>query len=236
MRLFAGTSGFAYPAWKGSFYPEGLQNGEMLAYYAVRLDAVEINNTFYRMPKSAMFVDWVSKVPDEFSFAIKAPQKITHGARLLDTKPATDRLFEVCAALDRHLGPVLFQLPPQQRTDPERLQHFLQELPPQARVAFEFRHPSWADDAIYTLLGARGAALCVGDSETGSPVPLVPTASFGYLRLRRDEYSELELQQWIARIRDTDWQDVFVFFKHEDEGMAARLALRFRELFRDMHG
>jgi uncharacterized protein YecE (DUF72 family) len=236
VRLFAGASGFAYKPWKGPFYPEGLPDAEMLAYYAARLPAVEINNTFHRLPKAQMLEDWAAQTPDLFRFVLKASRKITHIQRLKDVGDTVGYLFETAATLGAKLGPLLFQLPPHLKKDLDRLRSFLDLVPADRRVALEFRNASWFEDEVFEALRERDAALCVAetgpdDQEGGSaPVPLVRTASWGYLRLRRDDYTDADLQAWSERIRSQGWSEAYVFFKHEDEGAAPKLALRLMEL------
>jgi uncharacterized protein YecE (DUF72 family) len=231
MRIVSGTSGFAYPEWKGSFYPEGLSADAMLGHYAALLPAVEINNTFYRMPKTHVLAGWSAEVPEGFTFAIKASRFITHIRRLKDIGQPVSFLFEQLAALGEKLGPVLFQLPPNLKQDPARLDHLLEQLPVDRRVALEFRHPTWHDDEVYARLRARGVALVAVESdEEGEGSPFVPTASWGYLRLRRKEYGDVELRAWVERLAAAGWTDAFVFFKHEDAGAGPRLAKRFLEI------
>jgi uncharacterized protein YecE (DUF72 family) len=230
MSLFVGTSGFSYKEWKGSFYPEDLPDKQMLHYYAERFRTVEINNTFYRMPSESVLKSWAKEVPGEFAFVLKAPQRITHKLRLKDSEDSVVYLFKVAAALEERLGPVLFQLPPFLRKDLPRLRDFLQILPAGRRVAFEFRHASWFDDEVYDALRGHGAALCIAEAEGDLEVPFVSTAPWGYIRLRRPDYGDRELTSWSRRIREQSWQDAFVFFKHEDEGVGPKLAARFLEL------
>jgi len=227
VRILAGTSGFSYPAWKGSFYPENLPAPRMLACYADRLDAVEINATFYRMPKPETLAAWRAAVRPGFSFALKAPQRITHVNRLREVDDLVAYFYRAASELGPGLGPVLFQLPPSQRKDLPRLKDFLALLPAGGQAAFEFRHPSWFADDVFSTLSERGAALCLTDSEEAS-TPLVPTAGFGYLRLRRAIYESADLSAWAERILCEPWALAVVFFKHEDEarGPAHALALR----------
>ena len=224
----AGSSGFAYKPWKGAFYPEDLPDSEMLSYYAERLNAVEINNTFYRLPKASVLEGWAAQTPPGFRFAIKASRRITHFARLKDEAAEPLRyLLDALSALGARIGPVLFQLPPNMKKDLPRLRAFLERLPEGRQAAFEFRHPSWFADEVFDALRAGNAALCIaesGDSERNAP--LVATAAWGYLRLRRDDYDASRIAAWAARIRDQDWREAYVFFKHEDSGAAPRLALQ----------
>ena len=230
MQILVGTSGFSYAPWRGSFYPEKLPQGSMLAYYAERLPAVEINNTFYHMPTADMLRGWAEQTPAGFRFALKSPRRITHERRLADVGDSLTRLHEVAAALGDKLGPILFQLPPNQRKDLPRLTRFLDELPAGMRAALEFRHASWFSSDVYEALRARDAALCVAESEDLA-TPLEPTAGWGYLRLRRQDYGESELVAWAERLRaQAGWQCAYVFFKHEEEGKGPVLAARLREL------
>jgi uncharacterized protein YecE (DUF72 family) len=231
MRWRVGTSGFSYDEWIGSFYPEDLPGAGRLAFYAARLPAVEINNTFYRMPKAAVLEGWAAQAGPGFRFALKAPRRITHAKAAEDTSEAAAHLFRVAGALGDALGPVLFQLPPWARKDLGRLRAWLDAAPEGRRVALEVRHPSWLDDDVQALLRERGAALCAADfDEPERKVPLVATAPFGYLRLRAADYDDAALRGWAAEIAAQPWDEAYVFFKHEDAGAAPRLAARLLEL------
>lgn len=231
MRLFVGTSGFSYKAWKGPFYPETLAERDMLAWYAGRLSTVEINNTFYRSPAREQLERWAAVVPPGFVFVLKAPQRITHRAKLEGVAPLVLDLWRAAEGLGAHRGPILFQLPPFLRKDLALLGAFLERLPAGLRAALEFRHASWDDEETRALLRAHGAALCLADVDGEQAPPLHATARHGYLRLRRTSYAEGELERWVERVLAQDWDDAFVFFKHEDEGLAPRLALAFRAAF-----
>jgi uncharacterized protein YecE (DUF72 family) len=224
-----GTSGFSYPAWKGRFYPAELRPTEMLRYYAERLSTVEINNTFYRMPQEKLLVGWAEQVPEGFQFALKAPQRITHQKRLAEAADPTVHFFRVASALGARLGPALFQLPPNMKKDLPRLEAFLAALPAGARPAFEFRHPSWFEDDVLGALAARGASLCVAESEELA-TPVAATTSWGYLRLRREDYDDAAIAAWAARILAQPWQEAFVYFKHEDAGRGPALAEKLSRL------
>ena len=203
----------------------------MLSFYASRLGSVEINNTFYRMPKTDLLERWRDAVPDTFRFALKASRRITHQQRLKDAGDSVDYLFRTAEVLGERLGPFLFQLPPYLRRDLDRLAGFLGLLPDGMRAAFEFRHASWFDDEVFTLLADAGASLCIADAGSDHDAPLVATADFGYLRLRREDYDETALRAWADRIRRQPWRETHVFFKHEDDGAGPRMAAQFEALF-----
>ena len=217
MRLFAGTSGYAFKEWKGSFYPEDLKDAGMLGHYATRYPTVEINNTFYRLPKEHVLADWASQVPEGFTFSIKASQRITHFARIKpECESALQFLLANTAALGTRIGPILFQLPPNLQKDIERLRAFLAMLPVGGRYAIEFRHDSWFDDDVFGLLRERDVPMCIIDQpDFGAPV--VSTASWGYVRLHRFDYNEFALTEWAKRVAAEKWSDVYVYLKH-DEG------------------
>ena len=231
MRLWVGTSGFSYKEWKGHFYPEDLPASGMLAYYGERLNSVEINNTFYRMPSTKVLGDWGGKVPASFRFVLKASRKITHFKRL---KPeAADELgylLDVSSELGERRGPILFQLPPNFKKDLERLKDFLALFPDGFRAAFEFRNTSWFDEDVYDALREHNVALVAADTGKDEDPPVVATASYGYARLRKEVYEPGEIESWVERLTSPDWEDSFVFFKHEDEGAGPALAKTFREL------
>jgi uncharacterized protein YecE (DUF72 family) len=230
MNLYVGTSGYAYKEWKGSFYPKDLPEKQMLHFYGERFKSVEINNTFYRMPKQSVLEAWAAEVPADFKFVIKASQRITHFQRLQDCSDLIKYLVEVTAGLKQRLGPLLFQLPPNLKKDVPRLREFFTCIPLDCQLAFEFRHESWFDAETFDLLRQRNASLCIAEAEEGIAVPFQPTADWGYLRLRRPDYTDVELKEWIERIRKTNWKDAFIFFKHEDEGKGPQMAKRFLEL------
>jgi uncharacterized protein YecE (DUF72 family) len=217
-KVWAGASGYAYKEWKGSFYPEKIQPDAMLHWYAERLPAVEINNTFYQMPKVAVLDHWAQATPEAFRFAIKASRRITHDARLKADAAADSvaYLYRNLATLGAKRGPVLFQLPPFLKKDVPRLQEFLHLLPEGHLAAFEFRDDSWFDDDVYAALEAAGASLALSEREGSSaPPPLVETAPWGYLRLRLENYSDDDLAQWTRRLAATRWQETHVYFMHE---------------------
>jgi uncharacterized protein YecE (DUF72 family) len=230
MKLYVGTSGFAYKEWKGSFYPGDLPEKRMLNYYGEHFRTVEINNTFYRMPTVTLLQAWADEVPADFRFVLKASQRITHHHRLVDADEDVGYLLDVAATLQQRLGALLFQLPPNLKKDVPRLDAFLALLPPPHRAAFEFRHPSWFDDEVFALLRAHQVALCIAEAEGDLEVPVVATADWGYLRLRRPDYGDAALRAWVKRVRQQDWQQAFVFFKHEEAGRGPQLAQRFLQL------
>ncbi len=218
MTFWVGTSGFSYKEWKGRFYPEDLPNDEMLSYYGERLNAVEINNTFYRVPPRKLLNDWSGKVPAAFSFVLKASRKITHNKRLKDADDELGFLMGVSSELGERRGPILFQLPPYLKKDVERLRDFVALFPKAFRSAFEFRNETWFDEEVYAVLADADSALVVADTGKDGDPPVVRTAWYGYARLRKEVYEPGELARWARIFKDQDWGDVFVFFKHEDEG------------------
>ena len=226
-----GTSGYTYPEWKGSFYPAGLPAARMLGYYGERFSAVEVNYTFRRMPTAKAMETWSAATPPHFTFVLKAPQRITHFARLANVDDAVRLFCDTARTLGPKLGPLFFQLPPTFKRETGRLADTLYLIPPDLRCAFEFRHPSWFADEVYEVLRARNAALCIADNEEGT-TPEVATADWGYVRLRAVEYGDDELARWIQAMGDVGagWRDAFVFFKHEDSASGPRLAARFEAL------
>jgi len=230
MNLYVGTSGYSYKEWKGSFYPEDLPPKQMLRFYGERFRAVEINNTFYRMPKPAVLEAWADEVPADFKFVLKAPQRITHMKRLKDAWEPLSYLLAAAGTLKERLGPLLFQLPPNLKKDLARLHEFLELLPAEHQAAFEFRNQTWFDEDVFRLLRDHQATLCIAEAESELEVPFVVTADWGYLRLRKPDYGDVELKSWVDRVRDQNWSDAFVFFKHEDEGKGPQMAKRFLEL------
>jgi uncharacterized protein YecE (DUF72 family) len=226
-KLLAGASGYSFKEWKGTFYPADMKPDGMLAFYSQRLPTVEINNTFYRMPKVEMLENWARTTPEGFRFAIKASRRITHFAHL-KADSAGDSvafLYRCLEALGGKRGPVLFQLPPTLKKDVARLRDFLALLPADHHAAFEFRNESWFADEVYDLMRSAGAALCLSEREDALPPPLVETAPWGYVRLRLEQYSEADLEAWAERLGRTQWQQVFVYFMHEPTAPAYAAAL-----------
>lgn len=227
--LHIGTSGYNYPEWRGSFYPDTLPASRMLGYYAERFSTVEINYTFYRMPTDVVVAGWVAGTPDGFTFALKAPQRITHMARLRDCADTVTRFFAAVDGLGPRRAPALFQLPPNFKFDLPRLETFLDMLPAGARAAFEFRHPSWFHDETFALLRSRNLALCVADSDRLETPPTI-TADYAYFRLRDEGYEPDDIDAWAETITDitAGCRDVFVYFKHEQEGTGPAFASMLR--------
>jgi uncharacterized protein YecE (DUF72 family) len=230
MNIYTGTSGYSYKEWKGAFYPADLPAKRMLRFYGEHFRAVEINNTFYRMPKAAVVEAWAAEVPPNFQFALKAPQQITHRQRLKGPADSVKELLDTARALKKRLGPMLFQLPPFFKKDASALRDFLALLPSGCRAAFEFRHQSWLEQEVFDLLHEHRAALCIADAENDLEIPFIATAEWGYLRLRRTEYTGRELKAWAGRAREQPWKEAFVFFKHDDVGRGPAMAGQFAAL------
>ena len=232
VRLHVGTSGYNFPEWRGSFYPPKLPSAKWLEYYAQQLGTVEINYTFYRMPNDKTVAGWDAATPESFIFALKAPQRITHIARLRNIDEPLRRFLDTVGKLHAKLGPVLFQLPPNFKKDLARLGDLLTQFPSNVRAACEFRHASWWSDDVYELLRSTNTALCIADTEEGT-TPDVSTADFGYLRLRDEGYSDEALKEWRRRVQalGSAWTDAYVFFKHEEQGVGPKLAAEFQKLF-----
>jgi len=229
-RVWIGTSGYNYPEWKGAFYPDKIKPADMLKFYGQQFDSVEINYTFYRMPNAKSIDGWLADTPGDFRFVLKAPKRITHERRLKDFGDTLAVFVRLASGLEGRLGPLLFQLPPNLKKDLPRLEAFLDEMPDTARAAFEFRHESWFDDDVLGALRARGAALCVADSEKIS-APVVQTAAFSYFRLRDEGYQDADIAAWTDRVREAVASgEVYVFFKHEDSGKGPMFARRMKSL------
>jgi uncharacterized protein YecE (DUF72 family) len=230
VKFWIGTSGFQYAEWKGNFYPEHLPAAKMLPFYAERLATTEINYTFHRIPAAKTIDNWKQLTPENFRFSLKAPQKITHFAKLRDCADTLRYFYDVVSALEAKLGPVLFQLPPNFKKDTFVLGDFVNGLPGGIRAAFEFRHESWFDEEVFDLLNATKTALCIADSEKLT-APKIPTANWGYLRLRREDYSKIDIEHWVEFVRaQHGWDDVFIYFKHEEAGIGPKLAAQMMAL------
>lgn len=232
MTLHVGTSGFSYKEWKGGFYPSDLPAQKMLHFYGERFQSVEINYTFRGTPSTELLETWASAVPESFKFVLKAPQRITHIQRLKEPELLLILFHDLIQSLGSKVGVVLFQLPPNFKKDLQRLKDFLEVLPTDLRCAFEFRHQSWFDDETFALLRQHKVAMCLADADNELETPFVSTADWGYVRLRRSDYNDAELKSWLKQIRAQQWSDVFVFFKHEDEGKGPRMGTRLLELAR----
>jgi uncharacterized protein YecE (DUF72 family) len=217
MKIWAGASGYSFKEWCGPFYPEKTKPEAMLPWYSQRLPTVEINNTFYRMPRPEVLANWAACTPEAFRFAIKASRRITHMSRIKAESSVEPLgwLYKNLESLGPKRGPVLFQLPPNMKKDLPRLESFLQLLPADHRAAFEFRNDSWFADDVYAALRGAGAALVLSEREDATPPPMVETAPWGYVRLRLESYSEDDLARWAERLAATGWSDTFVYFMHE---------------------
>ena len=225
MAVWIGTSGFQYAEWKGNFYPEDLSTAKMLPYYAERLNTTEINYTFHRIPAAKTIENWNKLTPANFRFALKAPQKITHWSKLRDCADTMRYFHDVTSSLGEKLGPVLFQLPPNFKKDTFVLADFVNCLPEGARAAFEFRHESWFSDEVWEIFRAHNVALCLNETAEFA-APRVVTANFGYLRLRREDYSGDDIAAWSDFVREQspNWSDAFIYFKHEEAGVGPKFA------------
>jgi uncharacterized protein YecE (DUF72 family) len=225
MAIRVGTSGYNYPEWKGTFYPETMPAARMLPYYAERFSTVEINYTFYRMPNEKIVAGWSAATPADFRLTLKAPRRITHDARLRDCAGTVRQFLDVAGTLGPKLGEVLFQLPPNLKLDVELIDDFLGTLPPGIPAAFEFRHPSWFSPEVIARLRARNLALCIADSEKLS-APVEITADHAYFRLRDEGYTPDDIQRWADTIRErtSACREVFVYFKHEEQGKGPEFA------------
>ena len=231
MEIRAGTSGYSYKEWRGAFYPEDLSPDDWLSYYASQLDAVEINNTFYRMPKTHVVEAWRDAVPEHFRFVLKASRRITHQGRLLNVEEATGYLVDRARILENHLGALLFQLPPNMKADVERLKRFQGFIPDDIPVAFEFRNSTWDTNSVDTALRDAGHAKVVShdSAETKASESAILGGPLTYLRLRAERYSKPELRKWASRVIKSSPQQALVFFKHEDAGAGPKLAKQFLE-------
>jgi uncharacterized protein YecE (DUF72 family) len=231
-RVLVGTSGYNYPEWRGSFYPEKFSTDKMLAYYADRFPTVEINYTFYRIPSEKLLAGWAAGTPDNFTFTLKAPQRITHLAKLQRCEDLLQTFTRTARTLGPKLGVLLFQLPPTFRKNIDVLSAFLELLPDGTRAAFEFRHQSWFDAAVFDALRARNLALCVADSEKLS-TPVEVTADYGYFRLRDEGYQPEDIEGWARTIGALPGVgDAFVYFKHEEQGLGPEFAQRMIDALR----
>jgi uncharacterized protein YecE (DUF72 family) len=227
MKLLVGTSGFGYKEWLGKFYPEKIPPKEMLGYYAQRLPTVEINNTFYQQPTEAVLSSWAEQVPEDFIFAFKTPQVITHFKRLHNVEDEAAYFFRTLERLNQRLGPVLVQFPKNFKANPPLLANFFELIPPYIACAFEFRSPTWLTGEVFDLLKSRNFSLCTPDADDNPPAEIIKTASWGYLRLRRAGYPAADLSRWLEQIRTQLWDRAFVYFKHEETAKGPETARRF---------
>jgi uncharacterized protein YecE (DUF72 family) len=235
-RYLIGTSGYNYPEWRGSFYPEKFPTAKMLAFYAERFNTVEVNYTFYRIPTPALLEGWARGTPDGFTFTLKAPRRITHDSKLQRVEDLTRTFCRTATTLGSKLGVLLFQMPPTMKRDDAVLAAFVETLPDGTRAAFEFRHASWHDDAVFDLLRRRNLALCIADSEKMS-TPVVPTADYAYFRLRDEGYQPADIAGWATTISGLDGiADAYVYFKHEEQGKGPEFAQLLRQSLESGNG
>jgi len=227
--IYIGVSGFGHKEWRGKFYPEKMRPAEMLPYYAERFSTVEINNSFWKLPAPSVFQGWAAETPKDFLFAVKAPRLITHIKRLKNVNELLAQFLKTTAVLKNHGGPLLFQLPPNFAKKLPELTAFLKLLPKGTRATFEFRHASWFDEEVYALLRKHKCALCIAEDDE-LQTPFVATTDWGYLRLRRANYETLALKRILKQIREQDWRETFVFFKHEETASGPRFANKMLEL------
>ena len=218
MRFYIGTSGYNYPEWRGSFYPEKFPTAKMLAFYAERFTTVEVNYTLYRMPTQGLLEGWAKGTPDGFTFTLKAPRRITHDSKLQRCEDLTRTFCQTASTLGSKQGALLFQLPPTFKRDDAVLSAFVDLIPEGTRAAFEFRHASWHDEAVFDVLRRRNIALCIADSEKMS-TPVVATADYAYFRLRDEGYGDADIERWARVMKDLPGlSDAYVYFKHEEQG------------------
>lgn len=226
MTVFVGTSGYNYPEWRGTFYPEKFSTNKMLAYYAERFPTVEINYTFYRIPTEKLLAGWAAGTPEQFTFTLKAPRRITHDSKLQRVEDLTLTFCKTAQTLGSKLGVLLFQLPPTFKKDAAVLRDFAELLPEGTRAAFEFRHASWFDPEVFDVLRGRNLALCVADSEKMS-APVEITADYAYFRLRDEGYQQADIERWAGIIATLDRVTAsYVYFKHEEQGLGPEFAKR----------
>lgn len=229
MHLWIGTSGFQYPEWKGKFYPATLPASRMLPYYAEHFSSTESNYSFRQIPSLKTLEKWAAATPSGFKFSFKAPQKITHLAKLRGCGETVRFFHDTIQTLGSKLGATLFQLPPTLKKDRELLAAFLSERPAESTAAFEFRHPSWFDDDVFACLQQHGAALCLAEAPN-LETPPVATTDFGYLRLRREDYTSPQIARWAEFVQARrEWREAFVYFKHEEAGVGPRFAQEFKK-------
>jgi uncharacterized protein YecE (DUF72 family) len=225
-RVLVGTSGYNYPEWRGTFYPEKFSTNKMLAFYAERFPTVEINYTFYRMPTEKLLEGWAAGTPEHFTFTLKAPKRITHDAKLQRCEETVQSFCRIARTLGPKLGVLLFQLAPNFKKDAGVLEAFLGLLPDGTRAAFEFRHASWFEADVFDALRAKNVALCIADSEKLS-TPVEMTADYAYFRLRDEGYQQADIEKWAGIVKALPPAEAFVYFKHEEQGLGPEFAKRF---------
>jgi uncharacterized protein YecE (DUF72 family) len=230
--VLVGTSGYNYPEWRGTFYPEKFSTDKMLAFYAERFPTVEINYTFYRMPSERLLAGWSAGTPAGFRFTLKAPRRITHDSRLQHCEELVDGFCRTARTLGPKLGVLLFQLPPTFKKDVAILRNFVALLPEGTRAAVEFRHPSWHDAEVFRALRERNVALCIADSEKMS-TPVEVTADYTYFRLRDEGYQTADIERWAGTIASLAVKEGFVYFKHEEQGLGPEFAQRLMTVLRE---
>ena len=225
MTTWIGTSGFQYPEWKGKFYPEKMPASKMLGYYAERFSSTESNYTFRSIPSEKTILKWAENTPLHFKFSFKAPQRITHFSKLRECKEILGVFHQPLSLAGDKLGAVLFQLPATFHRDVDVLRSFLADIPQGMRAAFEFRHESWFDDSVFEALRAANAALCLAENEELATPPIA-TADFGYLRLRREDYTPAQIKKWARYVQgqQTAWREAFIYFKHEERAVGPEFA------------
>ena len=228
--IHIGTSGYNYPEWRGSFYPEKFPTSKMLAYYSARFDTVEVNYTFYRIPTPALLEGWANGTPDGFLFTLKAPRRITHDSKLQRVEELTRNFCQTATTLGPKLGVLLFQFPPTFKRNDAVFGDFLGLLPEGTRAAFEFRHASWHDDVVFQMLRERNLALCIADSDKMS-TPVVATADYTYFRLRDEGYQQPDIERWAGTIKQASAANpAYVYFKHEEQGKGPEFAQALRAI------
>ena len=233
MELYVGTSGYSYKEWKGNFYPEDIKPDKMLNFYSGQFSTVEINNTFYRVPPKSVFETWKKQVPKDFRFSIKAPQKITHIKRLKDVEEDNKYFVDTIKSLGNKLGIILFQFPPYFKKNIELLQSFVEQIPGNITSAFEFRHESWFEEDLLSLLKEKKFAICLSETDKEPGIEIISTADKGYLRLRKSDYTKSEIKKWFSKIKKQNWETAFIFFKHEDGAKGPKFAKQLIELEKD---
>jgi uncharacterized protein YecE (DUF72 family) len=231
MKLFIGASGYSYPKWKGKFYPEKFPENKMFEYYSQNFSSVEINATYYRLPDKKVFESWEQQAPENFKYALKAPQQITHFKRLKDAETELESFINNSKILNKKRGPLLFQLPPNFKKDIDLLKKFIKNIH-ESFITFEFRHSSWNDADVFKVLSEKNFSLCIADTDENLIEEIISTADWGYLRLRKKEYSPKDLAAWKEKFISQNWKEVYIYFKHEDEANGPKFAKILINLFK----